>query len=413
MVVKKIMFFVISAVLCFGLVSCGGSEDGQKNETEYGGETSVDTAVETVVGTGEETVAETEKTPENNVIEHKIAVEDLRARIVDYMRSMSAVEWTPNETFSLNGDHNTWGVDLNFKKGQTYYGLPYTRAFSGLDDFTVHIENGVYKGPCGDYNTMPGNNCSSSCDLAWRRYLVSDTEATYTYVPGFGNKTISPVGDYTYPSGNRDTYKIIEQNDQQKLFESYALVQPADAIVKWSDARSAGHARMVAENAVVVRNAAGKINAGRSYIVVIEQTNKLTTVDGKQSTWLVDKKYTFTELMNDGYIPVTPKALAEETELKITYTDPNTADNIVTSLSGTLELSTSVKTVNMTVSDENGNVVKEYAIEVEPGTTKINLRKYTFNLDIGKLPEGKYNYKLEANTPASGTIELLVLDFEK
>ncbi len=398
--IKKIFLVVLLLVFALCMFSCSSGEEKKPVDTKD----TVDTTVETEIQ---------EEEKDDGTVEHIFEVADLRKNIVDYMRSMSSVEWTPSESFSLNGDHNTWGVNLNFKKGQKYLGLPYTRAFSGLDDFAKHIENGVYKGPCGSYDTMPGNNCSSSCDLSWRRYIVSNTEATYTYVPGFGNKTIGPVGNYEYPSGNRDTFTIISANKPEAIYEGYALCKPADAIVKWSDKGAAGHARMIAAEPTVVRNAQGKINAGRSYLTVIEQTNKLTETDGKQSTWLVDKIYTFSELLNDGYIPVTPTVLAEGGELKITLTDGNTAEDIGKMLSGTIETNCSISSLEMVVTDEGGNKVKEYVLNVENGTDKINLRKYSFNLDTASLPTGEYTYILTAHTVSLGSVKLQTIEFEK
>jgi hypothetical protein len=49
------------------------------------------------------------------------------------------------------------------------------------------------------------------------------------------------------------------------MYESYALLQPADGIV------SGGHVRMAKEPAVVVRNADGTINGKESYCVFVEQ----------------------------------------------------------------------------------------------------------------------------------------------
>lgn len=406
---KRILLLVLSLTLCLCASACGkggnGGNDGGKAPESSGQPDAT------------EAVTQPEDTTEvdDGVIKVTFDGSGIREGIVAYMRSMAMVEWKPSQTFSLNGDHNTWGVDLNFTAGKSYRGLPYTRAFSGLDDFAQHISGGVYNGPCGDYNTMPGNNCSSSCDLSWRKYLVSDTEATYTYVPGYGNKTIVAVGDYEYIDKNRDTYKIIDKNDRDVMLEAFALCKPADAIVKWSDTKQAGHARMVCADAKVVRNAQSKINAGRSYITVVEQTNKLTTADGKGTTWLVDKVYSFAELLTDGYIPVTPVGLADGKVITptVTLTDGNTAENIASTLMGTLETNCALSTVEMTVTDEKGEVAKSYTLEVEHGTTKLTLRKYSFNLDIKSLPAGKYVYKLTVNTPALGSAVLQELSFEK
>lgn len=409
-IIKKCLYFGALIALAAWLSACGSTEGGDGSATLP--VDNADTGTETVAETLSEAEAETEN---DGAVMVTFDGTNIRKDIVDYMKSMALIPWTPSEDFSLNGDHNTWGVDLNFKKGGAYLGLPYTRAFSDLDGFAKHVEDGVYKGPCGDYNTMPGNNCSSSCDTSWRRYLISTTEATYTYVPGYNNKTIMPVGSYTYPENNRDTAKIIAENGREAMFEAYALCRPADAIVKWLDSRTAGHARMVSEDAVVVRNNSGKINGSRSYLKVVEQTNKLTSSQGKQSTWLVDKVYTFNELCDDSYVPVTPTVFADgKTETPfISYTDGNTADNIAASLMGTVESNYRISTLEMTVTDGDGKVVKEYVLEVDLGTSKINLRKYTFNLDIKSLPAGKYGYKLVAHTPCLGSAELCSLDFVK
>lgn len=400
-ILKRLIFIGLVAIMSIELAAC--AEPKEKVE-------------ETV----NETAAETEAPSETTVFKDgtaEITFDGTKVRqgIVDFMRGMANVEWTPNEAFSLNGDHNTWGVDLNFKKGKPYRGLPYTRAFSNLDDFAKYIEDGVYKGPCGSYDTMPGNNCSSSCDLAWREYLISDTEATYTYVPGYGNKTITAVGSYQYPDNNRDTLKIINENPQDEMFEAYAAVKPADAIVKWSNKNNAGHARMVCAEAVVMRNSQGKINGGRSYITVIEQTNKMTSVGGRETTWLVDKVYTFAQLIADGYVPVTPVALADgKTETPtVKLTDGNTSKNVVSSLMGNIETNTRISEIELIVTDSQGAYVKSHKAEIENGMAKINLRKYTFNLDIGSLPSGKYKYKIMIHTPKLGSACLQELPFEK
>ena len=47
----------------------------------------------------------------------------LRAKVVEYMRAAATIEWIPTE------DIPYWNPEQNFvfKKGETYYGLPYTQ----------------------------------------------------------------------------------------------------------------------------------------------------------------------------------------------------------------------------------------------------------------------------------------------
>ena len=400
-----IRFFKLTAVLLavfltvFCIVSCSDGAGGPDEALN-----------------GEESGNESQEI--NNMIGNNTVYLDgskIREGIVDYMRSMSAVKWSPSENFDLSGDHGSWGVNLKFKKGATYTGLPYTRAFSDLETFSQYISDGVYYGPCGSYDTMPGNNCSSACDLAWRQYLNSTTEATYTYVPGYGNKYIVRVGKYEYPSNNRDTYAIIAANSQDVIFEAYALCNPADAIVKWSNSKSAGHARMISGKPVIMRNSQGIINGGRSYLTVIEQTNKLTSKGGVGTTWCVDKIYTFSELIADGYIPVTHSVLADGNVEKpyVKITDPPTSKSVVSLLGGNVESNYRISEIELTVLDSTGRCVRSYTVEVENGTNKVNLRKYSFNLDIPSLPEGEYTFKVTAKTPYLGYAEVLVLPFEK
>ena len=66
---------------------------------------------------------------------------------------------------------------------------------------------------------------------------------------------------------------VVNVNDEQTMYESYALVRKGDAMNRMRDDGSGVHARLIRDAAVVVRNADGIIDPDKSYVPTIEQTS--------------------------------------------------------------------------------------------------------------------------------------------
>ena len=388
--------FIIAFVCCF----CGCSKKG--NAVKDRGETATETQTKTE-------------------IEYPIYVEldssGVREKIVKYMTSMAEIKWTPNRTIHITADNGSWGVNMKYEKGMKYMGLPYTRANSDFEGFSEYVKNGVFiPEKNSDYENMVGANCSSACNVSWKKALLNETGATYTYVPGYSKKLLVPVGEYKYPEYNSDTIRIIGMNNRDVMFEAYAKCNPADAVVKWSDESSAGHCRMVAAKAVIKRNAKGKISGSASYLTMTEQTNGFVAAkSNSQTCWRVKKIYTFEDLYSDNYIPVTHRVFANESieQHYFKYSDGNTSEDIVNGLKGDIESNYAVHAVEFVIYDKSGEIVKKYYDLLDNVSGKVNLKKYTFALGISELPAGEYTYTLSAENILIGKAELCKIEFTK
>ena len=128
------------------------------------------------------------------------------------------------------------------------------------------------------------------------------------------------------------------------MFESYAKMKPADGLV------CPGHVRMNAAVPTVVRNADGTINPEESYSLIHEQVcytahpNHIRIApDGTHyvAQGCVDIKYTFRELFDTNYLPVT---FAE-------FQDPSKVEPARIRLAVEPELKDRVLTANYPISD--------------------------------------------------------------
>lgn len=223
-----------------------------------------------------------------------------REAIVQSMRDMSSIIWTPKTDIT----YYTSDENKVYKAGEKYVGLPYTMGNGRtvtmgdpLGKFKEKLgEDGkTYIGPTGS-NEYYGSDCSSSVEGAWRLNGF-DTGAIYTgaMIPE-QNKSIYAVGDYDVSDTGKATESICASNGEKRMHASYALLKPGDAIVRRvPDGNGfAGHVRLVVS-----------VDALNGSLIVIEQCGY--GIDNQtQTTWRVDRSYTFSSLFANRYIPITP-----------------------------------------------------------------------------------------------------------
>ena len=206
-----------------------------------------------------------------------------RKTVVEYMRKMATVEWTPQRYIPY------WNVESKFKgwpAGSVYKGIPYTQKAreTTYEKFCNNLNGMTYIGPVGR-ETYKGSDCSSSVCMAWKQinpdFPICSTEALLP-----GNKGIRKVGLYNHTGSNTKTFTNKEEN-RNVLYVAYKQLQPGDVLVERNGDK--GHVMMVSG---VYENS----------VTVIEQT---TYDSGLQSTWRVDKEYSFDQLYQAGYLPVT------------------------------------------------------------------------------------------------------------
>ena len=373
---KKILSLLFSLVMILSVFAgCGASgqtETGTKEENDASSPS--ETAYETV---GDVTL-------------------DKRKVVYEYMKAMSEVVWTPEQTLDLSKINS----QLVFKKGVTYTGMPYVTAIAGtLEQFLAHTEDGVYKGPFTVQEAI-GNHCSSSIINSWKR--VSDTiTAGYTVnmMPQREKGTV-PVGDYVFERTDTSTEQIVKRNKSAVIFDAYSKLQMGDAVLsagtsgQWNDT---GHTRMVI-SVDVSRKANGEINPNRSSVTTIEQTNAFDkTAKGINTTYWVNHVYSFTDLFSKNYIPVTVKELNEPIpEPDISIQSPNTPKNISRGkLNGWISTNIRMFGVKAEITDKDGNVAVEQYIDVPAD------KRYSFSLGETPLPDsfkelaaGRYFFKM-------------------
>ena len=213
------------------------------------------------------------------------------------------------------------GKTFQYTPYETYGGLPYTNGAVSLFHWLEYydFETGrMVDLPSGEaLNATLGNSCAASVMWGW-----SSVANSFTWYTTMGMNVAHGairVGPYTYDDGitsylNYPTGDICKENGEQVMFESYAAMHKADALVTCGNSPS-GHGMMAITEPVVVRGADGKINGSESYIVIQEQTSGIFQTssdyikveDGERHHYIGRsyRKTTFASLFKSGYLPHT------------------------------------------------------------------------------------------------------------
>ncbi len=270
------------------------------------------------------------------------------------MRKMLTLLWTPaGETvYSYNDQAYKSATAVNndaflqnritLQAGKVYQGLPYTRGSSNTAVFTYGVkpENGIYTVPLNQ-RILSGSSKISA------RYGVDDVDALYwawsvaatrIFFTNSGEMTkeagVLPVGSYVLSKDEKKvvnsiaglTDDVVKENGQEVMFSSYKALQKADGLV--SDTDLGSHV-MMAVSVTVVTKEDGSIDGNKSYVTVLEQTDanlaafELLTAEEKEAkkdevlvVGGIDVKYTFQELFEAGYLPVTCDDLTHDGALE-------------------------------------------------------------------------------------------------
>lgn len=254
----------------------------------------------------------------------------LRKQAVEHMYRMATVSWTPDAELNWKTVYGHQSVTQRYEAGKTYRGMPYTNKYGSLERFEAcfnpdgTLKDFIKESPNGydGFDLYMGNDCSGSVYWAWCRVGCSFSFGfTGTAMPWARCGTL-PVGDYEF-SPDMETDQIRDLNGQQKMAESWAKMYFGDAILQRTTAKG-GHIRLVSQTPVVYRRQDGTIDLDNSYLLAHEQGGNLggcRNLGGWDTTWLVNHRYSFRELYNTHYIPITIRELQEgvspEPELRL------------------------------------------------------------------------------------------------
>lgn len=346
------------------------------------------------------------------------ALQSRQQVVVDYMDAMATVAWQVCEPITYNAREGG-SVVQSFEPGVTYYGLPYTSMNGSLERFMSQIdtssgtnitvsglessnyhEDGDIKG-YDDFAQYMGNDCSAAVGWAWLRVspirVDGDTDTEYAggvwpryamnMVPNAEAQALGiyPVGDWTTVSdtndsvvgtfayevedGVYDTLAVYETIGKNALIEAYAVSRKADAIVylKYDNTTDSGggHARLLAADPIVIRNANGSIDTDASYVLCTEQGDGLGDRKNTNSSWRYHYKYTFEELISPSthkvFLPVTIRALRSD-YVKVAYVNQYSDLPVTGPATGKLYSNFRVISSTVTVSDAKGNVIYDNEI---------------------------------------------------
>ena len=372
-----------------------------------------------------------------------------RDTVEAYMRSMATFLWTATEDvtycFSRDTDDPSIAASsklIHIKAGRTYMGLPYAYSATTLESFLDYAgepdEKGIYPISGLTYQAMSGNSshtrmgndCSSSVATSWSLIGASVYATTSgSYVPRYG---IVNIGDYIPEEsyGTTGTAVVIEKNGAEVMYESYALLQKSDALVRY---KSANNHTMLVVSVNVVRNDDGSIDPTKSYAIVLEQTStnvtkeRTKTVEGIGKVYEiygVDKKYSFEYLVNNTYIPVTCMELVDaapiEDPVVTDSVDVPTADNLFT---GTITSTRFVDCVTITITDQDGKVVQQAAqnayrsrqreFRMEEFITGLPKNWSRGIVDLDTLPVGEYHCDVVCRLTTGATYTMRSFDINQ
>lgn len=352
---------------------------------------------------------------------------DLRQAAIDYMLEEANVVWYPGEDFSTSEyfEDQGWGIDLTYKKGVEYRGLPYANSYSTIADFERYLDPGRVFTTSPDrwlgasWRSVPGFECASSVITALAHF--SDISGySSSFCPGDKSFNAVPVGDYTYKEGTVSTKEITSSNGTDKMFECYALLQKGDVIMRRTESGSA-HVRMIHDNRVYRRNDGTILT--KSYVTTLEQTNRFdkTRTDGVNTTWYIDHTYTYDTLFLSFYVPTTVKEYTEgvKTPFYIGLTKEIRPEDLASGkLIGSVETNSYLRNAVYELYRQDGSLaarfVKHNTLDYETkqfGTWKkqFNNADYAARLFDGVAP-GRYTFVLTAGIPA-GEAELARVEF--
>ena len=398
---KKLFVTLLALLLALATVlslcACGGESEGT-------GET---TSVSAYKSKGEYQTLNKQLTwealNEFPVVSDSTTIEEGRKMVVDFFRYCKTALWIPDTTYEYKIKTANTESEV-IQGGVTYGGLPYISLASGsiyrLMDYMDESTGVVDVLSAGLKPTLFGNQCSFGSYWGYGRVINS---ADYNWTKNMTLKNgFLRLGDYTYDdtlekfSESRTTTQILEAHGKEKMFECYALLKAGDGIMYYT---TAGHVVMISGDAVVQRDASGKIDPAKSYVTVIDQTpghNTATNDAGDTYAFEnnVDAKWTFTKLFNGNYIPFTFAEWLGTDPIEASKTEYSHTGESITKeqlFKSKVTSNYGMSDIYAVVYDAKGNEVYKAARRAEEsGMKELNFKENGFEMDFwGDLDELK------------------------
>lgn len=304
--------------------------------------------------------------------------EKLRNRVVEEMNTMGTVEWELRNDLIHTCTCALAECNGVYNDSTLYIGIPYNHKGSSMErmryvmDEEGYIKDWLYDlEPYDGFDLYMGNDCSTAVAHAW--WTVSNSTDFYrvTYmVPqnakschvgtGREDSGIIPVGDYEYTMSLTKGYTIyaVEATGVQRMCRAYASMRRGDAYAYIGE--PGGHTRMAAADPVVFYNQKGEIDPDYSYVLSSEQGGaRDIETDGKtiHTAWRVNYKFTFANLLEKGFVPVTCEELLTGEMESATCQILDGADGYAGMYDGTVKANYFLDRVELEIKDSSGETV--------------------------------------------------------
>ena len=303
----------------------------------------------------------------------------LRNRVVEEMNAMGLFEWRLHNDLIHTCTCALAECNGVYNDSTLYIGIPYNHKGSSLERMRyVMDEEGYIKDwlfdlePYDGFDLYMGNDCSTAVAHAW--WTVSNSTDFYrvTYMipqnaknchvgTGRSDSGIIPVGDYEYEMSLTKGYTIymVEATGEQRMCKAYASMRKGDAYAYIGE--PGGHTRMAAADPVVFYNQKGEIDPNYSYVLSSEQGGardiESPTGETIHTAWRVNYKFTFANLLERGYVPVTCEELLTGEMEPATCEIQNGADGFQGMYDGLVKANYFLDSVDLEIKNSAGEVV--------------------------------------------------------
>lgn len=300
------------------------------------------------------------------------SIQELRETAARAMEDYLRLQWTPGKYLCYYKIGAAAHKQFDFVPGYVFSGLPYTNAGTALVAWFEYYDpqTGVldYPGDGQQFNRELGAACSRTVYQAWLTVCNSMT-GDHNVVSSTASHGFIPIGPYTYNSlltdfSNYFTTKIVEDNGEQIMCQSYAQLQLADGLVSVPDV-SGTHVIMCDGDPVVVYNEDGTINPEKSYVPIQDQRagsgnhyydemygDLLTYRSGRY-----EAQMTFRELLYSGYLPYSNAEFLGQDPYEVpevTFSEPG-CTSIEQLLKGKAQGNYPLSVVKVVAEDAEGN----------------------------------------------------------
>lgn len=282
---------------------------------------------------------------------------EMRKAVRDYMYRICTVPWKASENLKIHdGCTNSNGDprhDQEYKKGEWYFGMPYSHYYSPLERFNYYLNDDFStKEELNDesFKMNMGNDCVGSIFCALQQISPSPSYAT-TYDMVLSSGMVA-VGDYTGKPGKK-TSDICKTNGEKTMYKAYSKLKMGDVLLTVS---SYNHGMFVAESPYIYRNSNGDIDPEKSYVMLFEQGVGVSNVNHSHSTCSVKTIHTFSQLFYNSFIPLTVPEYADgkAPDLSFSYNETeSTVDGIMQTL---IKTNYCIFSVKMVISNDDKTV---------------------------------------------------------